>query len=246
MPSPVAVESSDTSKTDTSPKKFGLKKKIVHRTCPESDEESMEESSSAEEKVSPFHTHFDMMSVSLTKSDETEKKAAAKTPPKLTIYIKGAPQFTPSRQFEEDAFYVSQMSPLVGDDKGLLSPNFNFEASPSVFDDQKRESTLTSSTKKHFKNFVSKTLPAPKYQAAAKGNAKSSDQSSAMMNTFSDEPGLSECFDNDFFFAAPASPVRQAKDVLKEGGGSTKKKILGLLSGKKKKQQNKGLYLLDD
>jgi len=223
------------SKTDSSPKKFGLKK-IVHQTRPESDEESVVESSSYEEDVSPFHSNFDM-SVSLTKSDETEKKGA-KTPPKLTIYIKGAPQFTPSRPFEEDAFYVSNPSPLVGDDKGLLSSDFAW--SPSVFD-QKKESTLTSSTKKHFKNFVSKTLPAPKYQAALKVVAMSG-QSTAM-NTASDEPET-QCFGDDFFYPAPESPVRQARDVMKDGG-STKKKILGLLSGKKKRQK-KGLYLLDD
>ena len=244
MQSPVAIESGS-SKTDTSPKKsksgtspktFVLKK-IAHQACPESDEDSLEESSS-EQEVSPFHAHFDM-SVSLTKSDETEKKAAAKTPPKLTIYIKGAPQFTPSRQFEEDAFYVSQPSPLFGDGKCLLSSSF--ASSPLVFE-QKKESSLTSSSKKHFKNFVSKThFPSTKYQAAAKGNAKF-DQGTTM-NTFSDKSGA-ECFDNDFFFAVPGFPVRQAKDAMKEGG-STKKKILGLLSGKKKKQ-NKGLYLLDD
>ena len=234
MPSPVSVEpdssKADTShkKFDTSPKKFGLKK-IVQRACPESDDETVEESSIIEDEVSPFHAHFDM-SVSLTR-DETEKKPA-KTPPKLTIYIKGAPQFTPSQQFEEeDAFYFSQPSPLVGDDKGLLSSNFS--SSPSVFE-QKKEKTLSSSTKKHLKNFVSKTRQ-------SKGITKFDQDSSK--DVFGDHSGP-ECFNNDFFFAAPASPVRQAKDAMKEGG-STKKKILGMLSGKKKKQ-NRGLYLLDD
>ena len=92
---------------------------------------------------------------------------------------------------------------------------------------------MTSSTKKHFKNFVSKTLP-------AKGSSKYDQES--INDVFSNQSGP-ECFNNDIFFAAPASPVRQEK-VVKEGG-STKKKILGLLSGKKKKQ-SRGLYLLDD
>ena len=45
---------------------------------------------------------------------------------KLNIYIKGAPQFSqPQQDEEEDAFYFRQPSPLVGDDKGLLSSNFS-------------------------------------------------------------------------------------------------------------------------
>ena len=252
----VEEPSVDTSPTkfDTTPKKFGLKK-IVHRACPESDDESVEEPLIGEEEegiqFSPFQAHFGT-SASSTKSDETEKKSV-KTPPKLNIYIKGAPQFTqPQQNDEEDAFYFSQPSPLVGDDKGLLSSNFS--SSPSVFE-QKKEKTLTSSTKKHFKNFVNKTLPAKgsiKYDQEV-SNDVFSDQSGPECfnnNFFSaapaspERPSGPECFNNDFFFAAPASPVRQTKDAMKEGG-STKKKILGLLSGKKKRQ-NRGMCLLDD
>jgi hypothetical protein len=93
-------------------------------------------------------------------------------------------------------------------------------------------------------------LPVPKYQATTnnkKGNSLNSPSVAGLigdaLNTFNDK-SESQGFDNDnFFFAAPASPVRQAKDAMRDGC-STKKKIFGLLSGKKKK--SKGLYLLDD
>ena len=211
-------------RTYTSPKKLGLKK-IAQRASIESDDESVENMSLFGEGISSFNA-FDT-SVSLTKSDESERKII-QSPPKLTIYIKGAPQFVPSTQIEEeDAFYFAQPSPLVGDDKGLLS--FNFPSSPTAFE-PKKENTLTSSTKKHLKKFVNK-----RYHS--RGNTKAEED-----YAFGDQVG-NDGFNNDFF-GAPASPVRQAKDAMKDGG-STKKKILGLLSGKKKKQ-SRGLYLLDD
>ncbi len=245
VPSPVSVEP-DTSETDNSPKKFDISpkkfhtspkkfgfKKIVHRACPESDDDESVDEASVEEKISQFHAQFDMPATSLTKSNESEKKSI-KSPPKLTIYIKGAPQFAQTQQAEEeDAFYFSQPSPLVGDDKGLLSSNFS--SSPLAFE-QKKEMTLTSSTKKHFKNFVSKTIP-------PKGNTKF-DLDNHDNDFFSNQSG-NNFFNDAFFSAAPGSPVRQAKVAMKENG-STKKKILGLLSGKKKKKQNRGLYMLDD
>jgi hypothetical protein len=241
MPSPVSVESK-------SPKKFGLRISERGGASQESEEKSVEEATSQEDEFASF--------TQWNKPRETEKNVH-NTPPKLTVYIKGAPQFTPSRHVQEDAFYMSQPSPVFGDDKRLLSSS-SFAASPSMAEQKNEKTSTTSTTKKHFKNFVGKSLPVPKYQATAnnkKGNSLNSpsvagligeqeemkfDQGSALNTDKSGNQGL----DNEnFFFAAPTSPVRQAKDAMREGC-STKKKIFGLLSGKKKK--SKGLYLLDD
>ena len=228
MPSPVSVES------EKSPKKFGLRISERGGGSQESEEKSVEVTTSQEDEFASFTQR--------NKPKET-KKNVPNTPPKLTVYIKGAPQFKPSRHVQEDAFYIFQPpSPVFGDDKRLLSSS-SFAASPSMTQ-QKNEKTSTSTTKKHFRNFVGKSLPVPKYQATTnnkKGNSLNS--LGDALNTFNDE-SENQGFDNDnFFFAAPASPVRQAKDAMRDGC-STKKKIFGLLSGKKKK--SKGLYLLDD
>ena len=247
MPSPVSVES-ESPKTEKSPKKFGLRISGRGGGGQESEEKIVEKKTSQEDELSPFSQW--------NKPKEMEKNVP-NTPPKLTVYIKGAPQFTPSRNVQEDAFYMSQPSPVFGDDKRLLSSS-SFAASPSMAE-QKNEKTSMSTTKNHFRNFVGKSLPVPKYQATAnkKGNSLNSpsatglikeqedvkfDQGSAL-NIFNDKSENEGFGTDNFFFAAPTSPLRQAKDAIREGC-SAKKKIFGLLSGKKKK--NKGLYLLDD
>ena len=154
MPSPVSVES-ESPKTEKSPKKFGLR--IFERGggSQKSEEKSVEETTSQEDEFASF--------TQWNKSKETEKNVP-NTPPKLTVYIKGAPQFTPSRHVQEDVFYMSQPSPVFGDDKRLLSSS-SFAASPSMAEQK------TSTAKKHFRNF-GKSLPVPKYQATTANNKK--------------------------------------------------------------------------
>jgi hypothetical protein len=239
MPSPVSAES-ESPTTEKSPKKFGLRISKRGGGSQESEEKSVKEATSQEDEVAPF--------TKWNKPRETEKNVP-NTPPKLTVYIKGAPQFTPSRHVQEDAFYMSQPSPVFGDDKRLLSSS-SFAASPSMAEQKNEKTSTTSTTKKHFRNFVGKSLQAT---ANKKGNSLNSPSVAGLIGEQEDmkfdqgsanDKSGNQGFDNDnFFFAAPTSPVRQAKDAMREGC-STKKKIFGLLSGKKKK--SKGLYLLDD